>query len=382
MNLVPGTRLLVISAIGFLAGCATSEVHYRDLFMPLNRLGVKASQLEELPVFLVQADTKEAADDARLILDTSPEPTVLETDPAGQVMIPVDSALLRNNPPVRIEPQGVNLVLAFSGKFEGRDARSVQVRSASGLKKTGDSRVAVFHEKGDEALARAVRAALIRTRGEIQSILHLEPRRWAVILETDREEKNVLYLTVPAAGYDSTWRCFREEWENGDFMDVNPHEWAETTLTSAIRLYDDPRNRFIGDGLAEFVTWKVSGLPRDYIERLSPAEIGDRETVDLLSAFQVVPGKFLLQGRLDRIPAKHAYIPGYALSFAFWHELYEEHGPTLIPAFVERLAQQPTAGADEAIAILVALTGDQAIGDRIRQANVEAARSRIRRLTP
>ncbi len=382
MCFTQGPKFLVLAACGILAGCAASEYHYKDLFLPLSRMGVSPNRLEVFPVFLVHSDTKVAAPGARLIVDTSPEPTVFESDGAGQVMVPIDSALLWKNPPIRIEPKGVNLVVRISGKQTGRDVRSVQVRAAADLKKIGDSRVAVFHDDGDVALAREVQTELIRARGVIKSFLGLEPMRWAVILETNRKERDVLYLTVPAAGYESCWRCFKEDWESGAFMDINPHEWTESTLTSAFGLYDDPRNRFIGDGLAEFVTWKVHGLPKDYIERLAPAQIGDRETVDLLSEFQVIPWKFTQRSRFGRVPEKVSFSPGYALSFAFWHALYEEHGSALCSTFVEKLARKPSASAEAAIAILVELTGDKTVGDRIRYANVEAARLRIKRLTP
>ena len=349
--------------------------------MPLTRMGVPADRLEQFPVFLTHTDTDQPARGAKLIVETSPEPSVFESSHTGQVLVPVDSALLRQNPSVRVEPEGVSLVMRASAKLDGGRAKSVELRSASDLDKIGDSRVAVFYDEGDKALALEVRSELIRTRGVIKSVLGLEPKRWAVILETIRKEANVLYLTVPAAGYDSSWMCFKEDFESGEFMDFNPHEWTESTVTSALELYDDPRNRFIGDGLAEFVTWKANGLPKDYIERLSPAQIGDRETVDLLSAFQALPGKFLHRRRIDRLPAKLLYSPGYALSFAFWHELYEKHGSRLIPTFVEHMARQRPASAEDAIEILVELTGDETVGDRVRSADVAAARSRIERLT-
>lgn len=366
-----------------MAGCAPSQNRYRD-FMVLPQFGVTPKQLEALPMFLVHADTDAPAPDARMILETKPEPRVLQSDRTGQVMFPLEASLLKQNPPIRIEPNGtgdrLKLMARFSAKFEGSEIRSVRVRSAADLKRLGDSRVAVFHQQRDAALARKVRVDLIRARGVIRSVLGLEPVRWAVILETQGQEENVLYLTVPFAGYHC-WRCFRDEWESGEFMDVNPHEWAESTLVDTLDLYDDPRTRFIGDGLAEFVVWKVNGLPKDYGDRLSPAQVGGRETVDLLSAFQAIPGRFVQRGKIDRIPTKLLFSAGYALSFAFWHELHEQHGPELTSAFVERLRQKPSRSAEDAIAILAELTGDRGIGDRIRSANVEAARQRIKRLT-
>jgi len=382
MSFSPCTRWCLISALCFLAGCVNSKVRYKDLLMPLSRMGVSANRLEAFPAFLLYPDSKAVPSGGRLILETSPEPTVFESDHAGQVMIPVTSALLRNNPPARFEPKGVNLVLRFSAKLDGNKVKSVQIFSPSGMKVKGDSRVAVFHEGGQENLASEVRSELLRARGVIKTMLGLEPLRWAVILETRRKEMNVLYLTVPAAGYDSSWRCFKEEWESGDFMSVNPHKWTESVLISAIALYDDPQNRFIGDGLAELVTWRISGLPKDYLQRLSPAQIGDQKTVDLLSAFRTIPDEILHLRKIGHGMEKHGFPPGYALSFAFWHELYEKHGSTLITRFVEKMRRHPSASAEDAIAILVELTGDKKLGDRIRFANVAAARSRIQRLLP
>lgn len=374
---------LLAAWVGMVAGCATTGGYrYRDLFLLLDRMEVPADRLEALPVFLVEADSGEPARGARVVVETEPEPLVLAGDEAGEVLIPVEAALRRRNPPIRIEPAEakVRLVVTLSGKLSGREIEAVEVRTAAGKQRLGDSRVAVYHGNGETVLAREVRAGLIRSRQVVRSITGLEPLRWAVVIESAPKRPNVLYLTVPPPGQESAWICFREEWESGDFLDVNPHEWAEATLTSALGLYDDPRNRFIGDGLAELVAWKVNGLPEDYGDRLSTEWVGDGAAVDLLTAFQVVPGRVFHRRRIERGLEKHGYVPGYALAFAFWHELYEAHGAGLTRAYVAELARQPSVRAEEAIAILARLTGDASVEQRIRAANVAEARRRIERL--
>lgn len=380
LRLASFLRFGLLAMAGGVVGCATSDGYrYRDLFILLDRMEVRPDRLEALPVSLIDAETGEPARGARLIVDTEPAPRVLPGDASGQVLIPVEPGLRRENPPIRIEPPEarVRLVATLSGSLSGREIASVSVRSAAGRRRMGDAQVAVFYGAGETALARKVRAGLIRSRAVVRSITGLEPPRWAVLIEPGPREANVLYLTVPPPGYESGWLCFREEWDSGDFLDVNPHEWAEATLTSAFGLYDDPRNRFIGDGLAELVAWRVNGLPPDYGDRLSPEQVGDRETVDLLSAFQVVPGRVFHRRRIERGLAKHGYVPGYALAFAFWHELYEAHGPGLTAAYVRELSRRPQVKAEEAIAILARLTGDETVGERIRAASVAAARLRI-----
>jgi len=384
---MPPTLLALTTAL-LLAGCATPQGRYRDLFLPLTRMGVSPDQLQAFPAYLVQPDSHTPAPHTRLVLDTAPQPILLESDAAGQILIPIRRDLLRENPPVRIQPnghpKGVNLVLKVSATLDGAKPQSVQVRAPTDLNKTGDAHCAVFHQPGDEALARRIHSALVRTRRTVHTVLGLQPQRWSVLLETQPQQKDVLYLTVPAPGYDQTWRCFKEEWHSGHFMDTNPHEWTESTLVAALDLYADPRNRFIGDGLAEYVTWKVNGLPKDYLDRLSPAQLGDRQTVDLLTAFQAIPGKFYDRRKIHRGIEKHGFSPGYALAFAFWHQLVEEHGPQLPAAFIHRLTHHSShsPSAEDALAHLIDLTGNAHLPDRLRHADIAAARTRLQRLIP
>tara|TARA_R110002096_G_scaffold147671_29_gene307913 strand:+ start:5652 stop:6677 length:1026 start_codon:yes stop_codon:yes gene_type:complete len=340
-------------------------------------MNVSASVLNEFPISLVDRQTGKPATNARLILDTKPEPIVLRSDSSGQVMVPVTRDLLAVNPVMRAEPAGIDTVVSLTATIHGQ-IEDVEVSSALELKKIGDANVAVFSEPEDAALARKVLAELMRARKEVRRLLGLEPERWAVIVGPKRK-RDVLYMTVPASGYESTWMCFREEWETGEFMRTNVHEWVESTIESRLALYSDPRNRFIGDGLAEYASWRLYGLGPEYRDRLSPAAV-PQETVDLLTAFQAVPGSAFHRRKFDRGIAKHGYSPGYALAFVFWHDLLKEHGTQVPARMVANLAQQRPVTVERAIATLEAITGEQGLEEQLRNSNVADARNTIARL--
>lgn len=340
-------------------------------------MNVSASVLNEFPISLVDRQTGKPATNARLILDTKPEPLVLRSDSAGQVMVPVTKSLISANPVMRAEPPGIDTVVSLTATIHGQ-IEDVEVSSALELRKIGDANVAVFSEPEDAALARKVLAELMRARKEVRRLLGLEPERWAVIVGPKRK-RDVLYMTVPASGYDSTWMCFREEWDTGEFMRTNVHEWVESTIESRLSLYNDPRNRFIGDGLAEYASWRLYGLGPEYRDRLSPSAI-QQESVDLLTAFQAVPGSAFHRKKFDKGIAKHGYSPGYALAFVFWHDLLKEHGTRVPSRLVASLIQHRPVSVERAIATLELITGEEGLEQQLRNMNVDEARRTIGRL--
>ena len=344
-------------------------------------MNVPADALKEFPVSLVERESGRPASFAHLILETEPEPTVLKSNKHGQVVVPVSSTLLRMNPLIRAESDNeemIDTVVSLTATIHGKIER-VELSSAPELQKVGTEQVAVFFRPEDSGLANQVRAELIRARRELKTMLGMEPQRWAVIVGPKREQ-DVLYMTVPATGYDSTWICFREEWVTGEFLRTNIHEWAESTIESNLSLYSDPRNRYIGDGLAELAAWKIAGLPDDYQQRLSPQAVGNRETIDLLSEFQAVPGSAFHLRRFDRGIAKHGFSPGYALSFAFWHRLRSEEGRSFPSKFLRAWKTNRPATAEAGIALLEQISGNDELSARIHKASVSEARERIARL--
>ncbi len=374
MRAIPHIFLLLV--FGFLTGCAT-QPRYKDLFEPLDRMNVSASVLEEFPVALVDRQTGKPAKNAELILNTRPQPMVLRSNTSGQVMVPVTKDLLLSNPVMHANPPGIDTVVSLTATIHGQ-IEDVEVSSAVKRQKIGDDRVAVFYQPSDAALARKVLRELNRARREVRSLLGLEPERWAVIVGPERQ-RDVLYMTVPAPGYDSTWMCFREEWRSGEFVRTNIHEWVESTIESRLSLYRDPRNRFIGDGLAEYASWRLYGLGPEYRDRLSPALVREGN-VDLLTTFQAVPGRAFHRRKFDRGIAKHGYSPGYALAFVFWHDLIKRHGNRVPSRLMASLAQHRPVTTERAITSLEAITGETNLESQLRNMSVADARAKIQRL--
>lgn len=363
-----------------LAPLDAADGNYRDLFVWTRSLELPQKRLGRFPARIVEKGTDRPVPGARVGVLGPDSPLVWESDSQGIIWIPYDPKLYRANPPLRVEPGGVEFEVRFTATATESNYQKVEWRTGSDLEKLGDARVAVFHREGDGALAREVLAEMIRCHASVKEVLGIEPVSTAAILETGKKENRVLYLAFSEPGYRDTWMCFQDRWKSGEFGRVHAHEVAESTLVAALPLYEDPRNRFIGDGIAEWVSWSLQGLPSDYLEYLSPEKTGEADTVDLLEVFQA--GKRLPGKRGPGWRREHAggYAPGYALSFAFWHALTEEHGAGLIQEFVAQIQGRGAVSAEESLAILSRLTGDPQLGRRVRSVSVGEARTRIESL--
>lgn len=373
-SLCVGVGFLCLSTLG------ATDGNYRDLFAWTRSMELPQKLLGHFPARMVEVGTDRPVAGARVVMLGSNPPLAWESNREGIVRIPFDPKLYRTNPPLRIEPGGVEFKVRFTATAIGARFQRVEWRTGSDMQKLGDANVAVFHREDEGALAREVLAEMIRCHVSVKEALGIEPVASAAILETGDKENGVLYLAFSEPGYRDTWICFHDRWKSGEFSRVHVHEVTESTLVAALPLYKDPRNRFIGDGIAEWVSWNLKGLPSDYLEYLSPEKTGRSETIDLLEVFQAsnrLPDKSGLGLRRENAGG---YAPGYALSFSFWHGLTEEHGAELIKEFLAQIQGREDLSAEESIEILTRLTGDPQLGERVRSVSVEGARKRIESL--
>ncbi|MCL6642638.1 MAG: hypothetical protein K6T71_04885, partial [Candidatus Bipolaricaulota bacterium] len=63
--------------------------------------------------------------------------------------------------------------------------------------------------------------------------------------------------------------------------------------------------------------------------------------------------------RPEQKPAGVTADPGYAVSLAFWLQIAQKHGESVIKAFWQRLSQRRFPNAKEAAQILSELTGEE-----------------------
>jgi len=366
------------------AGCTSksSTPRYKDLFVAFTKLDIEPTDLDQgFPLFIVdeKGDPKTGAD---LWLETEPERTHLTSNRFGQVIIPVSADLLAQNPELSGQP-GTSMSFRFSLKFSGQKVDEVIVRTTTEMNRQGNSHTVVYYDSHAKALADRVLRELERERKELRRLLGFEPVSWATLIDPEDQKKNTLYLTVPAPDCHNTWTWFGNQWRDGTVKRVNVHEWAESTLTERFpSLYDDPRNRFIGDGLAEWMSWKISGIDPSYVPSIS-SEVVSKETINLLDAFHVVPGgKVLSRRKLITGLEKHGYAPGYAISFVFWHQLTAKHGEDLPARYLSALAKtNETISNEIAIAVLEEITGDSNLQEALKNTNVAHARQIIEDLS-
>ncbi len=135
-----------------------------------------------------------------------------------------------------------------------------------------------------------------------------------------------------------------------------PHEAMENSVVK--KIYHDRSNRWIGDGLSEYVSFIASGelapkvrsstlrSRRLEIQNLLERE-GNRTSYNLVQ-------EFLYGTELeDRVE-----LAGYGVSLAFWLQIAQKHGEGVIKTFWQRLSQRGFPSAQEAAQILSELTGE------------------------
>jgi len=149
-----------------------------------------------------------------------------------------------------------------------------------------------------------------------------------------------------------------------------PHEAMENSLVK--KIYHDRSNRWIGDGLSEYVSFITSGelAPKVQASTLRSRRLeiqnllereGNRTSYNLAQ-------EFLYGTELeDRVE-----LAGYGVSLAFWLQIAQKHGEGVIKAFWQRLSQRGFPNAKEAAQILSELTGED-IWTKLQQMDLHEA---------
>jgi hypothetical protein len=143
-----------------------------------------------------------------------------------------------------------------------------------------------------------------------------------------------------------------------------PHEATELLVR---RFYYDPAMRWVGDGLADYIGYVITGrlapeaqqwmLERRLRPIQSLLEKGfksyDLTKEFLVSGTEEEPSKELV-GKPQGSPH-----PGYSVALAFFLQIAQEHGEEVIKTFWDRLSKQRQPSAQEAARLLSELTGEE-----------------------
>jgi hypothetical protein len=218
--------------------------------------------------------------------------------------------------------------------------------------------------------AETARRSLQLQYDAIKKATALEPVRWAVIIVPEMTPNAIYKVRQPkSATYVMCYPAL--DVRSGFYSGINAHEWTEMTIARRLNLYAHDRgNRFIGDGIAEYVAYLCdSRHVRDTADLVKLMEKGTRK-VNLLREFRA---SILLVPSIRLAAFGRTFGAGYELSFAFWHEVCRAHGEDIPARFLARLQDEKRWDSRRAIGILEELTGDASLRGKLEAADVKQA---------
>jgi hypothetical protein len=135
-----------------------------------------------------------------------------------------------------------------------------------------------------------------------------------------------------------------------------PHEATEHSLIK--KVYHDPAARWIGDGLAEYISYIVSGTLAVKAQRNAlksrQAEIQNLMVLEASRNSYNLIQDFLYGAELKQ----EVEVAGYGVALAFWLQIAQKHEEGVIKEFWQRISQRGFPNAKEAAHILSELTGE------------------------
>lgn len=371
-----------------LAGCS-SHGHYRDVVSFARGTGALESGVKTLPLRLVDPEDASPLAGIRVSILSRKYPFDLESDSDGIIQFPLLEDLVKENPRIVIHREGrTGLVSSRTGhvRIGNLQAEYVTLHDKEVI---ATEEFHIYYCKECEGEAAIARHHLERQYETIRDITGLAPVKWGVVIMREKDEaKN--YFVPQQKGFP-VWCYSMAQIHNGIFARVNAHEWTEYTLETNLHLREaDVRNRFIHDGLSEYVAFRCSGLHEEAhewaLERLEKLRSKGVNVVNLLKQFRslyfdvyqfgflyFVRGELRPYWSYQEISRARGFPPGYPLSFVFWYNLCEEYGPGLPAEFLRRLSREEKPTADVAVRVLEEITGSRDIMDRLKRADVNAA---------
>lgn len=214
--------------------------------------------------------------------------------------------------------------------------------TGEGLLELKDDGIKVLYPDEYEAKAREMMSALKQEKQIIHNVTRMQLKLLKVIITTNNYRFCVGGWVVSPAD--------RTEFDINKFQTL-PHEWVESSLSNYYGVYKDPRTRWIGDGLANYIAFEIS-------KRLFP-EMTSFSRVEYKDSSEVYDLRTWSQGSTDQFPGgeKVGY-KGYDLAPYFWAKVMDKSGDSLIIAkFLEKFQRSEDHTSQNAIAILSRLSG-------------------------
>ena len=260
--------LLAIACLGAMASLGGCSVSYRSTAESFHAEELVArgwlASGDLIPIAIYR-DGEPAVHHA-VVLQTHPEPLVLEVNEAGIVNVPFTLELMEEDP--RVEVHGPNGPLPlwsfdFAGNFtfsSGSDICSdrsrVVSRDLATMAETSVGPDAVYAEPGvPEAAVEKAAALLARERESLEHLFQEEPPPIALMLLAS--DPGSVRMGADPAGR-SVW-VIRPEERDDDSAVIGTivHEWTHAILRNHTHASHPKRARYLEDGLCEFIAYRV-----------------------------------------------------------------------------------------------------------------------------
>lgn len=353
---------------------------------PYWNIGVTPVEFSYMCVHVLDPQNNLPISDVKFTIRSDNGLIELVTDKNGILRIPVSESLRKENPPlIKDYPKKLKLMFGLTGRGSMLNTdREIHIVSLAEKKRIQETTLTVWYSPDHEAEAESVLDQMKRQRQIIEHATGLEPSPWGVILVSEVTDVNLLF---PLQCGTTVWPFLLDDLKSGRFSRTNTHEWTENTIERHLNLHDKDkmhRNRFVVDGLADYIAFLHAGLPAHYEEPLIKILTDGIEQVNLLKDFQSVryrsshvTVKDIKKNLRDR---EKVFAAGYPLSFVFWYQLCEENGATLPALLLKELQEEKQQDADSIIAILERITKRDNIRKSIENADVQQAISLIEKL--
>jgi len=359
-------------------GCASPR-SYADVLGAIRRGVLLPQDAEYVCVLLLDADVGAPLAGVTITIPHHHHEITLVSDSNGVVRLPLSTELLRDNPPLEHDYSGrIRWIARYTAQGPEEWDR-IQYMETSGLPAVVAEGFRIFYAPGCEAAAHKAERKMQEQYGLILKTTGLQPVMWGVVIVPEKDD-HTAYVVPPQQGGFPVWCYSRGEVSDGTLDRMNCHEWTESRLDGRLQLtHADGRNRFITDGLAEYLAFLCAGPNRRYLATLLRAEEQGHSSLNLLKRFRAQRGwvdstqvqsaeRWLMKSLAD-----WAYGAGYPLSFVFWYRLCEADGTHIPRQFLGRLKEQAKRDTPACIAVLEEVTGRQRLMRELEYADVSEA---------
>jgi len=236
--------------------------------------------------------------------------------------------------------------------------KEVGFETGEGLLELKDDGIRVLYPEKQEAHAREMIAVLKEENEIIERATRMKLHPLKIILVDERD------LGLCVGGYGMPLQQ-SQSYTNVAKYKVFPHEWVEVSLDINYEIYEDSTNRWIGDGLANYIALEV--CKQFYPRHLQQVAIGIYEYRESSQVYDLrswlspdAERRVSKEGR--ELPKGEGTTPvgwdGYDLAPYFWAKVVDKSGnPEVITEFLAEFKEAEDKSSQNAIAILSRRSG-------------------------